>query len=98
MGLFLMRNLSVNEIVYLNLVCFVFFTCRIYKLAGCTGVIVSADRYFITRHGEYKFNPNEITTAHIYARKQAVEAMMRNVPLVIVDNTNLQVKTNFNFT
>jgi hypothetical protein len=61
-------------------------------MSNSNGVVVSADEYFITRSGEYKFNPNELPNAHVYARKQALEAMIQNIPLVIVDNTNLQVK------
>ena len=56
------------------------------KRAG-VGVILSTDDYFI-RAGQYRFAPEELSSAHSFNQSRAVSALSDNVPLIIIDNTN----------
>lgn len=53
--------------------------------------IVSADNYFML-DGEYKFDRSKISLAHAECRDAFSHALRKNVPLVIVDNTNIKRK------
>lgn len=59
-------------------------------------VVCSADDFFETREG-YVFDPKKLGQAHAYCFNKAAKAMMRGIPLVIVDNTNTQVWEFYNY-
>jgi NEDD4-binding protein 2 len=50
--------------------------------------ICSTD-YFFTRDGEYRFNPSFYPHAHAACMGSFIEALQKEMPLVVVDNTNL---------
>lgn len=53
--------------------------------------ICSADRFMIDDDGNYKFDRNMIQTCHKLCRQEAEDAMADDVPLVVIDNTNIRV-------
>lgn len=56
-------------------------------------VVASADHFFeyVELNATcYKFDPSRIGEAHEACKIKVVKAMQRNVPLIIVDNTNTQ--------
>jgi len=55
-------------------------------------VICCADDYFITKSGEYKFDPKQIGFAHNYCTDKARMSMFDGVPNVIVSNTSTTEK------
>lgn len=57
-------------------------------LAGATGVIVSADDFFI-ENGKYKFDGIKLGKAHESCRLKFVEALEKQISRVVVDNTNI---------
>jgi tRNA uridine 5-carbamoylmethylation protein Kti12 len=61
------------------------------KLAGETGVICSADNYFMV-NGHYQFNINKIGEAHKRCQENALDALRNEIDIVIVDNTNTTIK------
>jgi len=52
-------------------------------------IVCSADHYFI-KNGEYIFNVTQLGEAHRLCQLKAAKAMKENVPIVIIDNTNLK--------
>lgn len=52
--------------------------------------IVSADDFFMSPKGEYKYDPNLIPKAHEQCINEFRKALRDKVQLVIVDNTNLR--------
>jgi predicted kinase len=52
-------------------------------------VICSTDDYFM-KDGEYVFNPKLLTEAHRANQDKVESCMLRSVPMIIVDNTNIQ--------
>ena len=61
-------------------------------LAGVTdsGVILSADDYFVDRRGIYRYNPNDIGKAHEVCKTNCKAAMVASQNPIIIDNTNTQ--------
>lgn len=53
------------------------------------GVSFNTDEYFC-RHGQYQFNPAELSIAHEWNHQRAKDAMMKGHSPVIIDNTNMQ--------
>lgn len=54
-------------------------------------VICSADDFFVMHgHGEYKFDPTLLFAAHNQCFDRARKAMEREVPIVVIDNTNIK--------
>lgn len=53
------------------------------------GVICSADHYFM-KDGEYKFNADELKSAHEFCQENARKAAVNGTPVIIIDNTNIQ--------
>jgi len=58
---------------------------------GTEGVIVSADQYFTTSGGEYDFDVKKIPQAHNDCFMRFLEALEKQVDLIIVDNTNIHL-------
>lgn len=58
------------------------------ELAGEDGQIFSADDYFM-KDGKYKFNPSEISLAHVWNQQRILNAIVAQVPDIIIDNTNI---------
>lgn len=54
-------------------------------------VICTADSYF-EKDGEYQFNPRELAAAHQHCRDQFMDALYKNVELIICANTNVSEK------
>ncbi len=50
-------------------------------------VITSADHYF-SREGTYKFDAKELSAAHNYCLRKFCAAAAKEVPMLVVDNTN----------
>lgn len=55
---------------------------------GLEAQICSADSYFMTRQG-YDFKPECLGTAHARCQAYCFLALIRGVPVVIIDNTNV---------
>lgn len=55
--------------------------------------IVSADQYFTNKDGEYIYDSKKIKEAHQYCFDSANEAIILNIPFIIVDNTNISVSS-----
>ncbi len=53
------------------------------------GEIFSTDDFFM-RDGKYFFDPQKISEAHEWNRQRVEDAAFRNVPVIVVDNTNTQ--------
>lgn len=54
------------------------------------GLIFSTDDYFIGENG-YVFNPEQVTTAHVWNQGRVEGAMTAEHPLIVVDNTNTRL-------
>ena len=54
-------------------------------------VVCSADHYF-ERSGSYKFDRKKLGAAHGYCKGKAETYMKKGTPLVVVDNTNTQLR------
>jgi predicted kinase len=53
-------------------------------------VICSADKYFINKHGEYKFDPGLIGEAHIHCLQTFLYFITTlKEKLIVIDNTNV---------
>lgn len=63
-------------------------TTRAVQLAGDTGKVFSADRFFIDSNGIYHFNPKLLGEAHEMCKYGVAKAMESSTPVVVVDNTN----------
>ncbi|KAI9208962.1 AAA domain-containing protein [Polychytrium aggregatum] len=54
-------------------------------------VVLSTDDYFVDPHThEYDFDPSLLGQAHQWNQSRALDALQRQVPLVIIDNTHTQ--------
>lgn len=54
--------------------------------------VCSADDYFTDSNGNYNWNPRFIGAAHGSCREKFRSAIEKNVPCVVVNNTNTMVK------
>jgi len=54
-------------------------------------IIVSADHFFTSSTGKYAFNHAQLGTAHAVCMKNFVQAVTRECPTIIVDNTNTRL-------
>ncbi|CAF2510651.1 unnamed protein product [Rotaria sp. Silwood2] len=54
-------------------------------------VVCSADNYFIDSQGNYNFNRDKISDAHLSCQRHTEDACKNNILAVIVDNTNIRV-------
>jgi NEDD4-binding protein 2 len=62
------------------------------QLAGETGVICSADDFFIEKgKGEYAFDPSFLGQAHQQCQNRSLEALKQGNSPVIIDNTNTRL-------
>jgi predicted kinase len=62
------------------------------QLAGESGVICSADDFFIEKgEGEYAFDPSLLGQAHKQCQDRATQAIQQGESPVIVDNTNTRL-------
>lgn len=52
--------------------------------------VCSADHFFI-KNNQYVFNKSELSNAHGQCLRKYVEAILRNEPFIVVDNTNTTV-------
>jgi hypothetical protein len=53
-------------------------------------IVCSADTYFIDpQTGQYNYRPECISEAHQYSQNQFLDALNANIPLIVVDNTNM---------
>ncbi len=57
-------------------------------LAGDVGVICSADDYFVSKDGVYRFDFNKLGLAHNQCKEKFVINLVNNTSTIIVDNTN----------
>jgi len=55
-------------------------------------VVVSADKYFYNKEGEYKFDATKLGQAHGSCRARFESALKSKKALVVVDNTNTRLK------
>eukprot|EP00095_Tigriopus_kingsejongensis_P004573 maker-scaffold462_size163801-snap-gene-0.47 protein:Tk04573 transcript:maker-scaffold462_size163801-snap-gene-0.47-mRNA-1 annotation:"2 -cyclic-nucleotide 3 -phosphodiesterase-like" len=55
-----------------------------------TAVICSADHYFTTRDGEYRFDCTRLKEAHKLCQDTTKAAMESEEKLIVIDNTNVQ--------
>jgi len=53
-------------------------------------MVCSADQYFISPDGNYKFDPKKLGSAHGSCKRKFKKALEALEPLVVVDNTNLR--------
>lgn len=56
--------------------------------ANPTSVLLSADDYFVQENGVYKFNAGHLSLAHCECFRCGITACQREVPIIVVDNTN----------
>ena len=54
-------------------------------------VVCSADDYFC-KNGEYVFDPNQLRDAHKYCFDKFKTALEQEIPIVVIDNTNIKWK------
>lgn len=54
----------------------------------CTGVAVSADKYFIGPDGVYRFDGKHIAVAHASCLGYFIDALVANIQCIVVDNTS----------
>lgn len=58
---------------------------------GETNVFVcSADDYFVTPKGLYEFDVTKLSHAHASCKQKFNNALVRRLPVIVVDNTNIQ--------
>lgn len=60
-------------------------------LAGDTGVICSADDYFVGEDGVYRFDFNKLELAHNQCKERFVINLINNTSTIVVDNVNTGV-------
>ncbi|KAH3714898.1 uncharacterized protein LOC127855985 [Dreissena polymorpha] len=53
-------------------------------------VVCSADQYFMDSSGKYCYDHKKIEAAHMYCQSQAESSCSNNMPVIIIDNTNIQ--------
>lgn len=51
--------------------------------------IISADHFFLNKEGVYNFDPNRLGAAHASCEKIFLESLLLEIPLLIIDNTNI---------
>ena len=56
---------------------------------GRSGIILSADQFFIQPNGEYVFDVTKLTQAHASCFRRAIFNTDGGTNLIIIDNTNL---------
>lgn len=62
------------------------------QLAGESGVICSADDFFIEKgEGEYAFDPSLLGQAHQQCQDRTIEALKQEKSPIIIDNTNTKL-------
>ena len=54
------------------------------------GYVVSADHYF-EKDGKYNFEPAKLFDAHSHSINTVSMSMEKNLPLIVLDNTNIQL-------
>lgn len=60
------------------------------KELGKGGVVFSSDDFFM-QGGKYNFNANQLGIAHLWNQNRVKDAMEKNEPLIVVDNTNTRL-------
>jgi tRNA uridine 5-carbamoylmethylation protein Kti12 len=55
-----------------------------------TGVIVSADHFFVKPDGTYDFNPKLLHMAHGLCQSKYLSALQSGTNVIVVDNTNVR--------
>ncbi|XP_068711071.1 2',3'-cyclic-nucleotide 3'-phosphodiesterase-like isoform X1 [Montipora foliosa] len=63
---------------------------QIKKLYGDLAVICSADNFRINHEGEYTWKPEEYGMPHLMCEEKARQACQKELPVVIIDNTNIK--------
>ena len=63
-------------------------THMVQELAESTGAEVFSTDDFFTQNGQYHFDPQKLGEAHEWNRQRVEDAVFKNVPVIIVDNTN----------
>ncbi|KAJ8320766.1 hypothetical protein KUTeg_002353, partial [Tegillarca granosa] len=53
-------------------------------------VVCSADFYFVTEDGTYNFQPDCLSYAHFDCQKNAREACLKQMNVIVIDNTNIR--------
>lgn len=53
-----------------------------------TAFICSADYYHIDINGNYNWSFDNMAAAHIFSKNACKAAMINNVPVIVIDNTN----------
>lgn len=62
------------------------------QIAGNSGIICSADDFFIERgNGKYLFDQSLLSEAHNQAKEKAIDAINKGVSPVVIDNTNTRL-------
>ena len=61
------------------------------RSAGITCQVCSADDHFTDQLGVYRWNRDELSDAHRYCETAFERAIRTAVPVVVIDNTNLDV-------
>eukprot|EP00041_Stephanoeca_diplocostata_P028147 m.788012 g.788012 ORF g.788012 m.788012 type:complete len:284 (-) comp23311_c0_seq2:2012-2863(-) len=56
------------------------------------GKILSADHFFTGRDGKYNYDPKLAWRAHLKCQSRTKEHMEHEIPVIIVDNTNVEKK------
>lgn len=59
------------------------------RLKGEHGELHSADQHFMRPDGTYAFDPSQLGSAHKNCQQNAFASMKRQVPVVVIDNTNI---------
>lgn len=54
--------------------------------------VCSADSFFVSSNGSYNWKPSLLGKAHEECRANFADALMKNVDVIIVDNTNTTIK------
>lgn len=62
---------------------------RVKEFTSDEKIICSADKFFEDEKGNYNFDFEKLGLSHNYCRKKAKLLMQRQVPLVVIDNTNI---------
>ena len=61
------------------------------QLAGETGQIFSTDDFFIDEKGEYNWDRNKISEAHLWNQNRILNAINNDISPIIIDNTNIMM-------
>eukprot|EP01048_Picozoa_sp_COSAG05_P024890 COSAG05_NODE_6071_length_1027_cov_1.251078_1_plen_342_part_11 len=57
-----------------------------------SGLVCSADSYFLAEDGTFQFDHKRIKDAHAFSKVQFEEALALEAPVIIIDNTNVKLK------